>query len=466
METSPKQTAVAVIPIHGEVDEGLQHFVKRAIEDALKEKPHRIVFDIDTWGGRLDAAFEISDAITGIQQCSTSAFVARKAISAGALIALSTNKVYMAPGATIGDCAPIVQTETGPQFLGEKIESPLRARFRALARRSGIPAELAEKMVSKDLSVVTAKDTAGTLHWYSNKTWDELSDSAKGRFHDVRSPIEEGQLLTMDDQEALRWGFSGGTYANMDSLEKAMNWTESRAVEPTWSEGALRWISKYVGVLFMLGLAALYLEYKMPGTGFFGVIGAIFLATALGSQFLLGMASYTALVLALIGILLFALEILVFPGLVFPALAGMGFLLAALVLSLQGFTLPDPQMPWQATLMKRSLFTVIASALGAGVLSMAAVKWLVPHLPLRDGPYLKTTLSDLPDTLPSPDQVLERWLGRTGRAVTALRPVGRIEVEGIELDAVSVAGMVESGQKLVVVGRSGAQLQVQAESRS
>jgi membrane-bound serine protease (ClpP class) len=462
---APAAKTVVVIPIHGEVDEGLQHFTQRAIDEALSStpKPDVLVFDIDTWGGRLDAAFEISDAIGAVQQCSTSAFIARKAISAGALIALSTQRIYMAPGATIGDCAPIMQTQEGPKFLGEKIESPLRARFRALAKRSGVPAALAEKMVSKDLSVKTAKDTAGVLHWFSNQTWEELSDTAQTRYHDVRTVAEEGQLLTLDDQEALRWQFSGGTYENIDSLLAARKWQEASRLDPTWAETALRWISQYVSILFVLGLAALYLEYKMPGTGFFGILGVIFLGVALGSQFLLGMASYTALALAALGVLLIAIEVAFMPGMVFPAFAGLLCLLAALVLSLQGFTVPDPNMPWQAVQMKRGILQVLAAAVGAAVVSILAFRYLVPLLPFRDGPYLTATLAGAPGQVRESQPDLA---GKDGICLTPLRPVGRIEVDGVEYDALSRTGMLDKGTPVRVVELSGAQWVVERTEKT
>lgn len=440
-----------VIPIHGEVDEGLQYFVKRAIETALASKPapERILFDVDTWGGRLDAAFEISDAISGIKQCSTAAFVAKKAISAGALIALSTQRVYMAPGATIGDCAPIIQTKEGPQFLGEKIESPLRARFRALARRSGIPILLAEKMVTKDLGVVAAKDSAGTLTWFTAKNWEDMSDKAKARYTDPQTVIEDGQLLTLDDQEAAKWGFSAGTFADAKELERAKGWSQSQAMAQTWSETFVRWISKFVPVLFLLGLAAVYLEYKSPGFGFFGIAGILLLSLALGSQYLIGMASYTALFLAAIGILLIAIEVVVAPGTVVLAAIGLICLLAALVLSLQGFSIPDPELPWQALRMKESLVTVGLTALGAAVLSFAALRWLVPLLPMREGPYLRTTLADVHATTDSDNSDVRS--GRIGVVVSTLRPVGRIEVDGRELDAVSDSGVLAVGTRVRLV---------------
>lgn len=443
-DSAKATTRTVVIPIHGEVDEGLEFFVKRAIETALAAKPapDLILFDVDTWGGRLDAAFEISDAISGIKQCSTAAFVAKKAISAGALIALSTQRVYMAPGATIGDCAPIIQTNSGPQFLGEKIESPLRARFRALARRSGIPVMLAEKMVTKDLGVVAAKDSTGSLAWFTAKNWEEMPDSMRTHYSDAMTVVEDGQLLTLDDQEAAKWGFSAGTFSDAAQLEKAKGWSQSETVGESWSETFVRWISKFVPILFVLGLAAVYMEYKTPGFGFFGIAGILLLGLALGSQFMLGMASYTALFLAAIGVLLIAIEVLVAPGTVVLAATGLVCLLAALVLSLQGFSLPDPTMPWQTTRMKESLVTVGLAALGAAVLSMSFIRWVLPRLPLREGPYLQATLADLPDDPATSVSVLA---GRIAVVVSPLRPVGKIEVEGQELDAVSNGAMVPAG---------------------
>ncbi|MEN9307120.1 MAG: hypothetical protein RL173_1052 [Fibrobacterota bacterium] len=447
----PAGKRTVMIPIHGEVDEGLEFFVKRAIATALEAKPapELILFDVDTWGGRLDAAFEISDALTGIKQCSTAAFVAKKAISAGALIALSTHRVYMAPGATIGDCAPIIQTNEGPQFLGEKIESPLRARFRALARRANIPVLLAEKMVTKDLGVVAATDSTGALVWFTAKNWEDLPDSGRAKYSSSNTVVEDGQLLTMDDQEALKWGFSAGTFTDAKELEKAKGWNESEAMSQTWSEAFVRWISKFVPVLFMLGLAAVYMEYKTPGFGFFGIAGILLLGLALGSQFLLGMASYTALFLAAIGIMLIAIEILVAPGTVVLAASGLVCLLAALVLSLQGFSLPDPELPWQAVRMRESLITVGFTALAAAVLSIAFMKWVLPRLPMREGPYLNATLANIPDT--ATVVAVSELVGRIAVVVSPLRPVGKVELDGQELDAISNGAMVAAGENVRLV---------------
>jgi len=155
------------------------------------------------------------------------------------------------------------------------------------------------------------------------------------------------------------------------------------------------------------------------------------------------------------------IEILLFPGTMVLAFVGLGCLLVALVFSLQGFTLPDPKMPWQAALMRRNILTVLSSALGAGVLSMAAVRWLVPLLPFREGPYLTTTLNDIPSDLPTaPDDMV----GKKGVVKTLLRPVGRVDVEGEEFHAVSSVGMLEPGSKVRVIGRRGTELLVELDA--
>ena len=128
------------IKLEGDVEPAMFEFCARAIDDALKENPDYIVFEINTFGGRLDAAFDIVDTIMAVKGPETIALVKKKAISAGSLIALACKKLYMLEATTIGDCAPIVQGGDGtPQIVGEKIQSPLRAKFRNLAQRNGYP---------------------------------------------------------------------------------------------------------------------------------------------------------------------------------------------------------------------------------------------------------------------------------------------------------------------------------------
>ena len=446
-------STAALVPIHGEVDEGLRFFVDRAITEALASKPRptHIVFDVDTWGGELQAAFEISDRISGVPNCSTIAFVKRKAISAGALIALSANRVYMAPGATIGDCAPILAGtgEDGVKYAGEKIESPLRARFRALAKRNGIPIRLAEKMVSRDGGVLEISREGKPREFVAEADWDKLPDSLK-KGATARTALADGQLLTLDDAEALDWGFSQGTYTDAQALEKTHGWRETKSVEPSWSEIFARWISKFVPILFVIGMAALYLEYKNPGFGIFGVVGLLALGLALGSQYIVGLADHTELLLASIGVLLIGIEILLFPGTVVLAGIGLVLLATALVLSLQGFTLPDPNIPWQVEQMRHNTLVVVLTFLAGLVVSFASMRWLVPRLPGTEGAYLRDTLQDARS--PQLDeQDASPLVGRVGTVVAPLRPVGRLLLDQVEHDAISEGEMLPHGTRAIVI---------------
>ncbi|MCB9496738.1 MAG: serine protease [Fibrobacteria bacterium] len=464
-KSKPTAPTAVVIAIHGEVDEGLRFFVNRAVDAALAQspRPSHIVFDVDTWGGRLDAAFEISDKISSISQCSTIAFIKKKAISAGALIALSANRVYMAPGATIGDCAPILAGggEGGIQYAGEKIESPLRARFRALARRNGFPIVLAEKMVSRDGAVLRIERPGEPVEFVSKSDWDALADSSRSKAK-VKVALEDGQLLTMDDAESLEWGFSQGTFPDAQALERARGWSETTTVESTWSEDFARWISPFVSVLFLIGIAALYLEYKNPGFGVFGVVGLLALGLALGSQYLVGLADHTELLLAGIGVLLIGLEVLLFPGTVVLAGSGLILLAVALILSLQGFTIPDPSMPWQMDEMRHNILVVLGTLVGGMFVSFLAMKWVVPHLPGTSGAYLKDTLEGAHSPAQEGPLGLD-LVGLTGHVVAPCRPVGRIRLPEGEFDAVSDGELLDVGAPIVVVGRRPTELVVRRE---
>lgn len=126
---------VYVIPISGTVEPGMAAYVKRALEDIKDDKEAIFLFKMDTFGGRVDAALEIVDTISNIPKGKTVAYVEKRAISAGALIALSSNLLFMKDNTLIGDCAPIIATQEGQKMAGEKIQTVLRARFRSLAKK-------------------------------------------------------------------------------------------------------------------------------------------------------------------------------------------------------------------------------------------------------------------------------------------------------------------------------------------
>ncbi len=145
---------VSIIPLKGMIDGGIYSSLKRRVEIAKENGSNLIIFEIDTYGGQLEPAFEISEYISNIKNTKTIAFIPTKAISAGSLIAISCNEIYMAPQAELGDCEPIVpSSEGGYKTVGEKIQTVLRTKFRKFAEKNGYPVLLAEAMVTKEIEV-------------------------------------------------------------------------------------------------------------------------------------------------------------------------------------------------------------------------------------------------------------------------------------------------------------------------
>jgi membrane-bound serine protease (ClpP class) len=227
---------VYVISVSGNVEPGMAAFLKRALSSADTPDP-LFVLELDTFGGRVDSALLITDTLLNVTKGKTIAFVTNKAISAGALIALACNKLIMKRHTTIGDCAPITYSSDGPKMMGEKFQSPLRAKFRSLAKRNGYSPVLAESMVTEKMAVYEVKKDGLTVYMDARE-FDELSDSEKEKVTSKRTVVEEGELLTMDAEEALTLGFSKMTVADLDELLTKLDILnyEIIHIKETWSE--------------------------------------------------------------------------------------------------------------------------------------------------------------------------------------------------------------------------------------
>ena len=202
-----KKHKVYVIPVSGTVEPGMAAYVKRALEDIKDETDAVIVFKMDTFGGRVDAALDIVDTVSSIPKGKTIAYVEKRAISAGALIALSSNLLFMKDNTIIGDCAPIINTQEGQKMAGEKVQTVLRAKFRALAKRNNYPVKLSESMVSLDMEIYKIV-MDGKTQFIDKKAWDDFTDAEKEKISFKKTIVAKGELLTMDDAEAFDLKFS------------------------------------------------------------------------------------------------------------------------------------------------------------------------------------------------------------------------------------------------------------------
>jgi len=443
-----KQT-VYVLPVTGTVEPGMAAYVKRALEEIKNQPDSILVLKMDTFGGRVDAALDIVDMVSNIPKGKTIAFVEKRAISAGALIALSANFLFMKPNTIIGDCAPIIQTQEGQKMAGEKVQTVLRAKFRALAKKNNYPVVLAEAMVTVDMEVYEVEKD-GTKTYMNKKAYDDLTDAEKKKIKARKTIVAKGELLTMDDAEALELGFSQKSVADIDQALSFLGYDDIDLVtiEASWSESLIRRLQPILPVLMLLGIGAIYTEIKAPGFGVPGIIGILCLSLVFFNQYLVGLADYTELLLLLIGVLLLGVEVFVLPGFGIAGITALAVIATGLVLAFQDFVVPDPSLPWQGDLLMKNLAHVLGSFLLAFFISLFLIRFVLPWASkLLKGPYLEATLSGS-----HVDVTTELGLkpGDTGIAHSFLRPAGKIMINNKKIDAITRGDFIEQGTPVII----------------
>jgi membrane-bound serine protease (ClpP class) len=447
-------TTVYVIPVNGDVEPAMAAYIERAVQEAGTDPATTIVLELDTFGGRVDSALKIVETMTAISGPRTIAFVKNKAISAGALIALSCNTLVMQPHTTIGDCAPISFSQEGAKMLGEKFQSPLRAKFRALARRNGYPVALAEAMVSAHLEIYEVKMADQTLY-LSDNDLQAISKDEQKKIISKKIVVAEDELLTMDDAEARNLGFSKMTAATIPEMLTRLDIKDYQLVrlEQSWSEALGRFLTSIAPILMMIGMAALYAEYKAPGFGLPGLVGLICLGLVLGNQYIVGLADHTELILILLGLVLLGFEVFVIPGFGVAGVAGFICIGLGMILSFQDFVLPDPALPWQSDILLDNLTRVLGSFIVAFAVGLMFLSYFFPRLAkLVKGPYLAATLAASHADSHEAEQVT---IGDLGTAATFLRPAGKAQFGERAIDVVTEGDFIEKGAKVKILAIKG-----------
>ncbi len=444
-----KKQKVYVIPVSGTVEPGMTAYVKRALEEIKNESNAIFLFKMDTFGGRVDAALDIVDIISNTPKGQTIAYVEKRAISAGALIALSANKLYMKENTIIGDCAPIIQTQEGQKVAGEKIQTVLRARFRALAKKNNYPVILAESMVTMEMEVYRIV-IDGTEQFMDQKAYGDLTENEKKKITSKKTLVAKGELLTMDDIEAVELGFSQKSVKNMNEVLSELGYdsVDITTIEESWSESLVRLLQPILPILMLIGMGALYTEIKAPGFGLPGLLGIVCLGLVFFNQYLVGLADYTELLVLLIGVLLLGIEAFVLPGFGVAGITGMIVVAAGLVLSFQGFVIPDPALPWEGKLLFNNIGLVMGSFLLAFLISLFMIRYVLPLISkVIPGPYLDATLEQSHvDSTSS----LTIQPGDIGMAHSFLRPSGRIMINNQRLDAITRGDFIEKGASVII----------------
>lgn len=427
-QTAPK--IVYVAPIEGIIDLGLAPFVQRVLDEAAREGAAAVVLDINTFGGRVDAAVLIRDALLN-SRVSTVAFVNKRAISAGALISLAAEKIVMADGGTIGAATPVQIGQPGSpaQPVEEKTVSYVRKEFRATAESRKRPPLIAEAMVDADVA--------------------------------IPGIIDKGKLLTLTTTEALKHKVADFRADTLDDLLKQAGLADAevRRTSPNWAENLVRWLTHPVvsSLLISIGLLGIILEIRTPGFGVPGILGIACLLLFFWGHWLVQLAGWEELLLIGSGLVLLVLEIFAIPGFGIAGVLGILALLGGLSLSLVG-----TGATWAFLLDAAG--RVVVSLLLALAASLAMLK-ILPRVPFGRRLILETGLPSGEGYGSAPEGDL-RWLGKSGTALSPLRPAGIAEIEGERVDVVSSGEFIEPGSAIEVTRVDGGRIVVRRHRTS
>jgi membrane-bound serine protease (ClpP class) len=327
-----EQRPVCVIPINGQIERALVYAIRRGMETAERSQAQAVIFDMDTPGGRLDATEEIVALITSTK-ATTVTFVNPNAISAGAIIAMATDHIYMSPGGRIGDAMPIIMPtlpfgapQEMPAGLREKAVSPTEALIRSAAQRKGHDVQLAESMVRAEKGYSIGDLVICPTGQITTLT---SQDAAQLVGTEQRPLLSDGTVR--DLPELLnRLGLAGAPliYVRIGPAERIARVIDSFP----WS-----------GLLLALGLLALYIEFKTPGFGVPGISGILLLMVWFWGHHIAGLSGMGEVLLFICGAGLLAVEIFLIPGFGVVGVVGLVMMASALVMAMVEHT---PGGPW------------------------------------------------------------------------------------------------------------------------
>jgi len=406
---------VHVVPIEGVIDLGLAPFVERILGEAAAAGAAAVILEVNTFGGRVDAAVLIRDALLRAP-VRTVAFVNKRAISAGALISLAAETIAMADGGTIGAATPVELGAPGSpaQPVAEKTVSYVRKEFRSTAESRKRPLLLAEAMVDADVEIPGL--------------------NAKGK------------LLTLTTEEALTHGFADFRADTVDAVLASLGLAgaEVRRATPTWAETLVRFLTHPLvsSLLTTIGILGIILELRTPGFGLPGALGILSLGLFFWGHWLVRLAGWEEILLVAVGLVLLGVEIFVTPGFGLTGTLGLAALLGGLGLSLVG-----AGATWPVVLS--AIGQVVVSLLLAIAASLVMLRFL-PRLPFGRRLVLETELAAREGfaSAPAADRM---WLGKRGTAASTLRPAGIATLEGDRVDVVSDGEFIEAGEPITVV---------------
>ena len=431
---------VVVIPVRAQIAKPELYILRRGLKEAIEKKVDTIILDMETPGGALNVTFDMLKALEKFPG-RTVTYVNREAISAGALISAGTDDIYFAPAGVIGAAAPVLAT--GGEIdatMKAKINSYLKARVRSISEGKGYRGQVLSAMIDSD---------------YELKIGDKVIK-------------DKGELLSLTAQEAVeKYGdpplplLGAGIAEDLDDLFRQLHGPGPHQVtrlEITWSERLAQYITAITPILLGLGLLCMFIEFKTPGFGIFGVTGLVLLGMVFFGHYVAGLSGHEPALVFLLGVLLIAVELFFFPGTFVLALSGIAMMLGSLVWAMLDLW-PGQPLELEGGILLKPLANVLAGIFLAVVVFLMILRFLP-----QGGPWGGLVLEAAVRGEPGPLQPLntgaaeapplEALIGRTGVAATALFPSGQVEIAGKRYEAKLPMGFAEAGTQVMVTGVS------------
>ncbi len=420
------QTKVMVMDVKNEIDPRMTRYVELALEHAEETKADIVIIEMDTYGGVLTDAKDIVDKLMAFKK-PLWVFINSDAASAGALISIACDSIYMSPAASIG-AATVVDGSGGK--APDKYQSYMRSIMRATAEENKRNPKIAEGMVDENVTL----------------------DSLK----------EIGQVITFSTSEAIANGYCEGKVSSIEEILKKnkvasyeMDHFELSSTDTIVAFFLNPFIS---GILILVIIGGIYFEMQAPGVGFPGLAALVAIVLYLVPYYLNGLAANWEIIAFFIGILLIALEIFVIPGFGIAGVSGIAITVMALVLIMINNDAFDFEFVRMNDILI-SLAAAMGGLLGGMILLFAG------SAKLADTKYYKhIALTTTQESIEgyNANFVRESMKGKRGVAHTVLRPSGKVMIDENLYDAFTLGDYVEKGAIIEVVDNETTSLKVKA----
>jgi membrane-bound serine protease (ClpP class) len=419
------QKKVFTFAIDQDIDPGMNRRVKLAIDQAEALKVDVILIEMDTYGGAVTDADEIRTRILE-SKIPVYVFINKDAASAGALISIACDSIYMAPGASIG--AATVVNGTDGAAAPDKYQSYMRSMMRSTAEATGRNPQIAEAMVDEKLVV------------------PGISDSSS--------------VITFSVAEAIQNGFCEGEYTSTKEILAAQGLQSAEII--AYEEKTVDTIISFFlnpavsGILILLIIGGIYFELQTPGVGFPLAVALTAALLYFIPYYLNGLAENWEILAFVIGIILLAVEFFIIPGFGVFGVAGIVLTLGGLVLGMLPNQAFDFDLVPSSQLFGALLTVILAALAGVGM-----VFWLTPKVN-EWGAFKHLTLATTQDRSQgyTSSTYTEDMLGKTGKVHSRLRPSGKVEIGGEIYDAYSRGEFLEQGEAIEVISTEGTSLRV------